>query len=345
MPQLAHKRTMFRNGFVIWLAFSGLMAPVLIGCGDEAATCVPGQSIACAGEGCQGHQICRDDGKAYDSCVCDGTPGQFPATGPNSGLIGAACEDKADCRLGLECIRSDSKLVGGEGPSAGMCLARCLPDHDFCQGLDALAKCVVLDDAGTPAEPLDDVAYCMPGCTLGAQAGELDKCRGRVDLVCTESLAGTKEGYCRPACRSDVDCGVRHCNLGTGLCRDATPTGAPIGSSCEPDAATSTCSGACLAVESGYAECSGVCSLGTPGCGQENTDTSLSYYCLHDSSAASGEGDLGYCAKLCDCDADCERDDAVCEPRSELPALSGRTGVCGSKLLPSGSSRKNKPCQ
>ncbi len=48
----------------------------LVGCGSDSgggsgpSTCVPGQSIACAGAGgCSGAQICKADG-TYDVCVC-----------------------------------------------------------------------------------------------------------------------------------------------------------------------------------------------------------------------------------------------------------------------------------
>jgi len=317
----------------------------IVGCGSPSASCVAGESHACEGSGCSGHQVCAADGQSYGSCLCDTANGVFPSTGPNSGLIGAACRSNSDCRLGLECIGSSGSLASGQGPSAGMCLARCLPDHDFCKGLDALSTCIVVDNGGTPGVTTDDLAYCMPGCTLGTQATELDKCRGRSDLACTEKQAGSSSGYCRPACRSDLDCRPRFCDLSTGLCGDSASTGDGIGASCTESAATSTCSGGCIALQAGYSECSGVCRYATPGCGQVNTDTQLDYYCLHKSADIVGDGDLGYCARLCDCDADCQRSDAVCEPKSELLALAGRKGVCGSKLLSSGALRKNIPCQ
>jgi hypothetical protein len=314
------------------------------GCGDSTPRCVPGQSIACAGSGCNGHQVCAADGKTYGACLCgNADSAQFPGAGPNSGLIGAACSTATSCRAGLECVTADSTLIHGEGPSGGMCLARCLPDHDFCKALDAQSRCVVLYDGGTAADPSDDVAFCLPGCVLGTQPNELDKCRGRADLVCGEAAASSSTGSCRPACRSDVDCPGRACNLATGLCSDSPPAGAEIGSDCGGKA-PAACSGGCIDHGGSYAECSGVCSYGKAGCGQAESEFPLKYYCYLDPATASGEGDLGYCAKVCNCDEDCERADAVCEPRPTLAPKTGRSGICGSKTYSTGTPRKNTPC-
>lgn len=313
-------------------------------CGDST-NCTPGQSISCAGNGCMGHQVCAADGKAYGECQCDSSQSQFPAKGPSSGLIGAACTGAPDCR-GFDCLAADSKVINGSGPSAGICLARCIPEHDFCKELDARSKCIVVDNGGTTANTLDDIAYCLPGCQMGTQANDLDKCRGRVDMVCSESLLGSGTGYCIPACRADLDCAGRHCNLESGLCQDTAPAGDPIGAACTPGQATS-CSGKCVDEGAAYAECTGSCSFGTPGCGQNDNTLPLKFYCYKDPSkglgTAPGSGDLGYCAKLCDRDADCGRTDAACEPQPSLKPKTGRAGVCGSKMLPGGGVRPNSP--
>src|ERR1051325_7100615 len=142
-------------------------AAATAGCGHDARStaCVPGQSIACAGvQGCAGHQVCKPDGSAYDDCLCgDGGLRPFPDQGPFSGKLGAACTMPTDCRHGLECMTPGADLVGGEGASSGMCLVRCRKDHNFCQEVDATAKCIVLDDAGTPDDTSDDTSYCFPG--------------------------------------------------------------------------------------------------------------------------------------------------------------------------------------
>ena len=57
-----------------------------------------------------------------------------------------------------------------------------------------------------------------------------------------------------------------------------------------------------------------------------------------------GEGDLGYCARVCDCDDDCGRADAVCEPQGSVAEETGRQGVCASAVFASGAMRSNFPC-
>ena len=328
-----------RAGFLV-----ALVAAAAAGCGTNSPGkgCVPGQSIECAGtNACPGHQVCNTDGNAYGECICgDGGGETFPHVGPYSGLLGAACTSAQDCRHGLECVTSDSKLVHGEGPSSGMCLAQCLVEHDFCAAVDATAKCIVLDDGGT-ASTSDDLAYCLPGCKLGVQPGAADKCRGRSDLVCTEYPAGAGSGYCRPSCRSDIDCAPRSCDLSTGLCADSARSGDPIGAACNLNA--SQCAGGCTAQGSTYSECSGVCSFGTEGCGQK-TDPPLDYFCAIGATTASGPGDLGYCAKLCNCDTDCGRTDAVCKPEADLLTKAGKHGFCAPKTTPSGSATPHLPC-
>lgn len=43
--------------------------------GTGLTSCVPGQSIACAGVGgCAGYQVCAHDGLRYEPCICEGTP-------------------------------------------------------------------------------------------------------------------------------------------------------------------------------------------------------------------------------------------------------------------------------
>jgi hypothetical protein len=318
------------------------------GCGGDgkkanATACEPGRSVACAGaEACAGHQVCRDDGSGFAPCICAGDE-TFPSAGPASGLPAATCRDDGDCRKGLFCLASSSIAVRGEGPSAGLCVADCARDAGACDAIDERTTCVVLDDAGT-ASVLDDTAFCLPGCKLGDPSPGDDKCRGRSDLVCSESPAGSGEGYCRPACRSDLDCGARRCNLRTGLCSDEAPSGDAIGSACDPE--HSECAGGCIDHGSGWAECSGVCRLNSPGCGQlVSSGPPYDFWCSLDPASASGDGDLGYCTRGCDCNDDCAREDAVCQPDSELEGATGRAGICASKTFASGGARPGLPCK
>ena len=87
-----------------------------------------------------------------------------------------------------------------------------------------------------------------------------------------------------------------------------------------------------------------MCSFGTAGCGQSDTRLPLDNFCFLDPTSTSGSGDLGYCAKVCDCDDDCGRPDAVCEPKPALTSKTGRVGVCGSKIFSTGTPRGNTPC-
>jgi hypothetical protein len=315
-----------------------VVAGTPMACGHDSSgnSCVKGQQGKCFGAGqCPGYQVCQADG-TYGACVCgdaDAGSRPFPHTGPLSGLLGAVCGADADCRHGLQCVTSDSKLIHGEGPSSGMCLSRCAVGHEeLCSSVDATARCLVVDDKGT-ADTSDDLAYCLPGCTLGDQPASADKCRGRVDLVCTASTTGGKTGYCSPSCRSNLDCAPRFCDLGTGLCADSAPSGDPIGASCDPK--SSKCAGGCVQQGTSFYECTGLCSYGTQGCGQ-NDAPPLDYYCSIGANSVTGDGDLGYCAKLCDCDADCNRPDAICEAQSDLVTRAGRQGMCVSKLAAKG---------
>lgn len=43
------------------------------GDGGSSGACVPGQSVACIGPGgCEGGQVCREDGTGYGECDCGG---------------------------------------------------------------------------------------------------------------------------------------------------------------------------------------------------------------------------------------------------------------------------------
>src|SRR5262249_1596000 len=163
------------------ISFIGAGAGIVFsaGCGSTSTACVPGQSIACAGDqACDASfQVCKDDGSGYGECLCSRGGVTFTRTGPSSGLIVAACASDAFCRKGLNCVAVTSTDINGEGPSAGFCLAPCPAGAGdaYCAGVDANAKCVTLDDKGTTSTD-DDVIYCMPGCTIG-DTKDPDKCR------------------------------------------------------------------------------------------------------------------------------------------------------------------------
>lgn len=313
---------------------------LLGGCGGESSTapteCPPGRSIACSGNGqCSGYQVCRADGSGWDPCIC-GSDETFGSVGPHSGLLGATCEGDEDCLTGFSCLTSISTLVEGEGPSSGLCILDCFGAPEICADADPDTECVALQD---------DVAFCLPTCSLGDPAADSVKCRNRVDLVCQQKAPGKADGVCRPACRSDLDCGERRCDLATGFCGDRAPTGAAIGAACDPR--NPSCQGTCQDYGSGYAACSGFCRINTPGCGQDPTSgPPFDYYCYLDPAitSASGSGDLGYCARACDCDDECGSD-AVCEPLPDLAVETGHPGMCGPAHFGSGTARPGLPCK
>ncbi|HVU03984.1 MAG TPA: hypothetical protein VHE30_19630 [Polyangiaceae bacterium] len=326
-----------------WLAF--LLISVA-SCGETKGNgggCTPGQSISCAGEnGCTGHQVCRADGAGFDGCICaqqqgTGDGGALAEKGPHSGLLGAECLTDDECRPGMICLGSTTTKLGGEGPGNGLCSADCTKDASTCTKLDPKSTCVLSDPADKGS-----ASYCFPNCALGNPGADDDKCRSRGDLACTEQTAGSGKGYCRPACQNDGECAPRHCNLSTGLCADLAPTGSPIGAACTPSV---SCTGGCLEHNASYSECSGACTLGAVGCG-ENRDDGPPYdtYCLIE-PRGSGLGDLGYCAKLCDCDSDCGRTDSICSPTEPSTQRdTGRKGVCSAATYADGSPRQNLPC-
>jgi hypothetical protein len=64
--------------------------------GTGLTSCIPGQSIACAGVGgCAGYQICADDGLRYEPCICEAPPPPPPP--PVEAGVDAAAGYQARC--------------------------------------------------------------------------------------------------------------------------------------------------------------------------------------------------------------------------------------------------------
>jgi hypothetical protein len=317
--------------------------------GDAPPNCVPGHSDECVGaNACKGHQVCRDDGYRYGECVCDPPKGLPPiiieagADGRLPNLLGAPCQTDAECGPLLFCLTSKSQTIFGGGPSNGLCVADCAKDGTKCAGLDPTSICRTFDDKGTTNSTSDDIAYCTRGCVAGSPGG-MEKCFDRPDVACLALGTGTTKGTCIPACRNDADCSPRFCNLASGLCTDGPKTGLPIGSTCS---ATNRdeCAGFCRATGT-FMECSGYCSNGRVGCG-ESVGPPFNHLCLAPLTTGQwAEGDFGYCRKLCDCDDDCGRADAVCSP---LPAAqanaAGRKGECRASTTSAGDPRTGIAC-
>jgi hypothetical protein len=233
--------------------------------------------------------------------------------------MGAECSTNADCAQPLFCLTTDSNQISGEGPPGGICTLDCTSDPGACAKVDAIGFCVALSTTSTRN-------YCVPGCLVGPPQPGDDKCRSRPDVACEEDPTNPGIGYCVPTCRGDTDCGSRACDTATGYCTSVAPKGAGAGAACTSDA---NCAGFCAGFTPDYLFCTGFCDYGQPGCGQGQPYDS---FCLLDDGTGptpSDLGDLGLCAKLCDCDKDCGRADAMC---TALPAhwrsTTGRAGYC-----------------
>lgn len=275
---------------------------------------------------------------------CGGDSGHGPTDGgivSGAQLVGKPCAQNADCATGLFCatVGGNEMLVGG--PANGVCTADCSINPDVCLGIDKNSLCVTFNASGS-------VAFCLQTCTLGTPASGVIKCLGRSDMGCTDAGFGDGSGYCSPACRGDFDCSGRACDLSTGLCTEASKIVGtkPIGSPCDPNSVTEVCKGGfCLSMPDGNGMCSGFCTLGTAGCGEDPTATKLDAYCLFTfDPALTDVGDQGYCGQLCDCDADCRFTGSVCAPDATLQRSSGRAGYCTPKTATNGSTVAGTPC-
>lgn len=317
--------------------------------GDAPPNCTPGISTKCFGEnGCEGTQVCQDDGYRYRQCVCNernvvppivieaGADGRLP------NMLGAPCVIDADCGPELFCLTSKSQTIFGEGPANGLCVADCAKSAAKCAGIDPSSICRTFDDKGTTNSTSDDIAYCTRGCVAGAPAG-IEKCFDRPDVACLALGTGVTKGTCIPACRNDTDCSPRYCDLASGLCSDGPRTGSPIGSTCSATA-RNTCLGFCKGTGA-YTECSGYCSNGRGGCGESGV-APFNYLCLAPLTTGPwAEGDFGYCRKLCDCNDDCGRPDAVCSPLAAAQAgAAERKGECRSSTTDAGDPRPGIAC-
>jgi hypothetical protein len=56
--------------------------------GSAAVLCIPGASVSCTGaDACVGHQICRDDGRAFERCECAAAGGLTGGSGGTTGSV------------------------------------------------------------------------------------------------------------------------------------------------------------------------------------------------------------------------------------------------------------------
>ena len=267
--------------------------------------CTPGATRACTGSAlCAGTQSCAADGSGFSGCLCPGAP-----TLPIRGSVAAACGRDADCAAGLECVTSADRTgpfsAGAQpgGPQNGYCSRSCSGDAD-CKASDPLAICL------GPGGGLD---HCFQACDVLAQTFP-GQCSGRDDLTCVPLLVGDADrSYCAPACHDDAGCAPGFCNLATGLCQDAKPTGKPIGAGCSVN--EECAAGVCFELRDGPPVCTGLCTFGSVGgCGFAEDAPERDAACLD--TGLGGNAGPGLCTELCDTDEDCEQQSAgwVCSP-------------------------------
>lgn len=331
------------------LAFMTVPVAVWSGCGDDeggSSGCTPNATQQClCSATVMGVQRCSEDGASFEACDCSpvgsggsgngGSAGSSaagasgaagaPQPAPFTGATGLPCEANDDCEGGLTCIPSTSaeNPFGTGGVQRGICTLACVEGDGTCQALDSASDCLLRGDATE--------GFCLPLCVLND--GNPQRCGGRVDMACVGFAGGGDLGFCQPQCSSDVDCGGRLCDPGTGLCVDALPTRGPgvTGAACTPATEATDCiSGICLDIENndtGF--CTEFCVLGSPaGCGFSASVTAPDAACFPTNQNAA-LGDRGVCVELCNVDADCAQDRYICDALSAAgqDAL-GRVGTC-----------------
>jgi hypothetical protein len=242
----------------------------------------------------------------------------------------------------------NSEQGATEGPAKGYCTLSCVEDTD-CEALESGALCVVLP-AGN---------FCTSGCVEGS--GGVPKCHARDDVACSlagvndttrscttsgdcesgelcaESVCASPVLACLPTCGGDYDCAPsQYCDFFSGYCSDTRSSGLPLGSPCDPNAASNPCNGFCLAGSTGTdGVCSALCTFNSSltGCGWDGTGPAENA-CLFTTILSTGglvaQNDVGTCGQLCDCNRDCSLSGEYCldETGGEIQSIFGRSGYC-----------------
>jgi hypothetical protein len=260
-------------------------------------------------------------------------------------LVGRRCETDANCGEGLRCYTAASNDLFGGGPAGGYCTATCT-GNAACAAIDPESECVGIQGTQSVC-----VRTCLslpgpfnPDEPVLPPLAE-NKCLSRSDLVCMSELAlgqamftGTRQpGWCFPQCGSDEECPNRRCDLSRGLCVGGQATGLELGARC---ATAAECAGGlCIGANGDGSEsfCSAPCVVGQPvGCGYGASAAVRDGGCLGPRfggfTGDEGIGDTGFCAELCDVDADCVQAASRgwrCVVSDVNQRRFGRAGVCG----------------
>jgi hypothetical protein len=301
------------------------------GCTESSDACVAGTSEACMGaDGCRGVIECVGDPPRPGRCTCagdalldggDAAPHKLP--------LGRTCESDAECPSGGFCLAGNSGLVFGGTSAIGVCAADCTGDPGRCDAFDS-AICV---DVSAPEEAEGTRALCFEACAIGG--GSAMKCHGVSNVVCDpfSDASGDEfsaEGFCRPVCVTDEDCPAQHCDRRYGVCRSqATSRTLPLGTPCDPAAEENDCEGLCVRLAEEVGLCSHRCKFGdTAECDAPDAPERAAG-CLLVTPEGSLD-DTGYCAPLCDQEAECAAPVNACELFLDavLEQAFGRAGVC-----------------
>lgn len=314
---------------------TALLGLICIHCGDPSdPACTLGEERDCVGgDGCLGVQRCSNGSSGWSPCKCARREEEARASGdlePNGSeegvgtggtggaqeqrpVLGGECRSTGDCPRGAVCLREDDNAFLGGGPPKGMCVADCTEDPRVCESFSN-AVCVDVDDSG------ESKAYCFSACDYGV-AG-IAKCGGRPD-VAREQLNSDALGFCRPLCTKDEDCAALHCDRRNGVC-SGQKTNDELGQPCSPDAG---CAGICVRLNDSVGICSHRCVYGSAtSCAGAGGSPGLCALM----APGGAFGDVGYCAELCDCNAECAHPDVHCDPFSTQTVrdLTGHAGVC-----------------
>lgn len=290
----------------LWLVATLTLVLLLVGsggCGDDES---PLRRASGGGDGGSGNP----------------DAGSEPEGGGPRVNFGRGCERPEDCGTGLVCLTGDSDSLSNGGPPRGLCTAPCDDDVDLCTQYADDARCVQF---GTRW-------YCVEGCAYGSSVeGAFDrkKCHGRTEFACKPTRIDTRvpcddespcEGdqichedtcqemlpTCMPQCNGDFDCDPgRFCDPRTGECLRDLPRGRRLSERCNVDAEPDPCRGSCGLIQRPEGgRCDETCTMGAyPACGLVTDPATVG--CAIPVEPAATYGDMGYCARLCDCTADC----------------------------------------
>jgi len=233
------------------------------------------------------------------------------------GTLGAQCGSDTDCVQGLSCWHDDG--VEDRYPAHGLCTVAC-EDDATCSSLSLGAKCVLPWSGATPGSKrcVEACKAKTPGFSSATAGMPADKCHGRNDMACYE-------GRCGPRCNDDSACSTGKCSAKTGYCHTGQVEtwtdnlGQPVSSNFECPAGLITNSTATV--------CTPACTLGVvPSCGWKGPGTAAAAACLP--ALGGGQGDLGMCLALCDCDSDCTAPLKCVALSSGVQQATERKGYC-----------------